>query len=295
MNETDLHHTNPRDYSTISPSARALLLMKGHTDVPFAREAASLLLYPNRFEPDYANPDFKFWARVLHFEKRYKNINQLLWETSVHNILEICSGFSFRGLEALQKPGIHYIDTDLPGIITLKKSLIPALQTTSPAPGSRLEIVSMNALDQQQVQYTSSHFHTGPVNFVNEGLLMYLDNHEKEHLCQIIRSILQKRGGYWITGDIYIKNKHERVSKQLDDQLNNFFEEHRITEKMFDSFEEAELFFNKVGFEIDKEARTDISQLSSMPWLQQHATEAQLLKLQKAGRLQTTWRLKPIP
>lgn len=292
MSYTGPEQSNTRDYSTISPSARALLLMKGHTTVPFAREAASLLSYPDRFEPDYTNPDFMFWARVIHFENRYHSINQLLWDLPIHNVLELCSGFSFRGLEALQHAGIHYIDTDLPGVIEAKRSLIPALQVHSPAPGTRLEIQPMNALDQHQVNNMASHFHNGPVNIINEGLLMYLDNNEKNHLCNIIRHILKSRGGYWITADIYIKDKHDNAGKPPEDQLNTFFAEHRISEKMFNSFEDAEYFFNQAGFVIDKEAQSNISTLSAMPHLLQYATEGQLLKLRKAGRRRHTWRLK---
>ena len=33
-----------RDYNTISPSAKSLLLMKGLTNIPFAKEAAQLLI-----------------------------------------------------------------------------------------------------------------------------------------------------------------------------------------------------------------------------------------------------------
>lgn len=292
MTIANTYDTADRDYSTISPSARALLLMKGHTTIPYAREAAALLPAAEAFGTHLSDKDFKFWARVVHFENRYRCINQLLWDEPVHHILELCSGFSFRGLDAMQKKNIHYIDTDLPGVINLKKDFITALQQQAPAEGSQLDILPLNALDALQVNATAERFSPGPVTIVNEGLLMYLDLQEKEHLCSIIHTLLSHRGGYWITADIYIKDKHAGVSKQLNDQLNSFFEEHRITEKMFNSFEDAELFFNNAGFVIDKEARPDKSALSALPALLQHATEGQLHKLQKAGKLQTTWRLK---
>jgi len=34
---------SPRDFSTISPSAKSLLLVKSQTSLPFARQAAELL------------------------------------------------------------------------------------------------------------------------------------------------------------------------------------------------------------------------------------------------------------
>lgn len=292
MNTTPSGGVPDRDYSTISPSARSLLFMKGHTDIPFARKAASLLQHPASFEPDFTNPDFRFWARVVHFEHRYKSINQLLNEVPVHNILELSSGFSFRGLAAMQQAGVHYIDTDLPGIISLKQSFVSSLQEAPPATGSQLEILPLNALDETQMRDTAEHFPAGNIAVVNEGLLMYLDDEEKQQLCSIIRSLLEKRGGYWITADVYLKRPHAHASMRLDDKLGEFFEEHRITEKMFDSFEAAAAFFNNAGFVVDKEAETDYAALSTLPYLMQSATAEQLTKLGGAGKLQATWRLR---
>lgn len=42
-----------RDFSSISPSAKWLLLWKGYTNIPFAREVAELLEYPNKYIPDF--------------------------------------------------------------------------------------------------------------------------------------------------------------------------------------------------------------------------------------------------
>lgn len=291
METGNTFHT-ARDYSTISPSARALLLMKAHTTIPWAREAAALLAASDNQLQLNAPEHFSYWARVVHFEKRYKSINQLLWELPVTNVLELSSGFSLRGLEAVQHPGIHYIDTDLPGVTELKQSFIQSLHPAAPAENSLLELLPLNALDEQEVYNTTARFAAGPIAIVNEGLLMYLDLTEKKRLCRIIHQTLSRSGGYWITADIYIKNKYNAATRPADDQLNAFFDAHRITEKMFNSFEEAEEFFNGQGFVIDKEARIDRSELSALPQLLQHTTEGQLHKLQKAARHQTTWRLK---
>jgi hypothetical protein len=117
-----------RDYSSISPSARSLLLLKGLTSIPFAREAAGLMVSPELYKPDYENTDIGFWARLLHFESRYQSIDQLLSDLSAKNILELSSGFSFRGLAAAQERDVHYIDTDLDNVIELKEDFINALK-----------------------------------------------------------------------------------------------------------------------------------------------------------------------
>ncbi|MDR3715026.1 MAG: hypothetical protein P4L51_19605 [Puia sp.] len=72
-----------RNYSTISPSAKSLLLMKGFTNIPFARQAAELISYPEKYIPDPDSKDFGFWARAAHFESRYLSIDQLLTPLTV--------------------------------------------------------------------------------------------------------------------------------------------------------------------------------------------------------------------
>ena len=181
--------------------------MKGLTNIPFARQAAELILAPEQYKPDLDNRDVGFWARVLHFEMRYWSIDQLLEGLPAKNILELSSGFSFRGLEQSRRNGIHYIDTDLADVINTKKEFITSLQNESGKLEGKLELFPMNALDENQFQEIVKHFPNGEIVVVNEGLLMYLDTKEKEKLCSIIHKILKERGGYWITADIYIKNK----------------------------------------------------------------------------------------
>src|SRR5678815_5247001 len=127
-----MYTTNQQDYSRISPSAKALLLMKGYTSIPFARKAAELIMHPEAYLPDPGKKDFGFWARVAHFESRYNSINLMLANQPVKNILELSSGFSFRGLELTRDNDIHYIDTDLPVVIDQKTILVKELKDGLP-------------------------------------------------------------------------------------------------------------------------------------------------------------------
>lgn len=281
-----------RDFSTISPSARALLLLKGATDIPFAREAAALISPGAEQTPYDSIKDVDFWTAVVHFEKRYKSIDQLLGGVLGKNIIEIASGFSFRGLNAVQQSGVHYIDTDLPELITVKKEITAALTPGQLGAGSNLEILPLNALDGKQFNEVTGRLPGGEITVVNEGLLVYLNKEEKEKLCGIIHSFLKKRGGYWVTADIYIKKTRSDFGLNKAGDLQQFFDQHRIEENKFESFEAAEGFFSRAGFVIDREAQTDNSKITALKYLLESATDAQLSVLKKAGRTQATWRLK---
>jgi hypothetical protein len=122
-----------KDYSTISPSALSLLLMKGYTNIPYARETAALMQGPEVFDLDFNNKDFWFWIRVMHFEARYWSIDQLLQHSNCHNILELSSGYSLRGLHlCTANKDIHYIDTDLPTVIDEKLKLMQQIHDSAP-------------------------------------------------------------------------------------------------------------------------------------------------------------------
>ncbi len=279
-----------RNFNTISPSAKWLLYMKGHTSIPFARQTAELMEYPKKYVPDYDRRDLTFWARTVHFENRYWSVDQLLNELSITNILELSSGFSFRGLEKTKQKGVHYIDTDLPDVINTKKEFITSLQKEGDITEGKLELLPLNALDETMFNEIVNLFPEGKIVIVNEGLLMYLDTNEKEKLCRIIHKILKERGGYWITADVYIKNKLKNI--QVDHRTQEFFEQHHIEENRFNSFAEAEAFFKSMGFVVDKEAKIKRSQLTSFKYLMKSITLKHLFKFIKAGKIQATWRLR---
>jgi O-methyltransferase involved in polyketide biosynthesis len=279
-----------RNYNSISPTAKWLLVMKGHTKIPFAKEAAELLKSP----PDFAKRDSTFWARTMHFEIRYRSIDQLLEDLYIKNILELSSGFSFRGLETTKQRGYHYIDTDLPEVIDMKREFTTILQNGDLKIEGNLKVLPLNALDEEQFKEVVSHFPEGELVIVNEGLLMYLDTKEKERLCSIIHKILKERGGYWISADIYIRNKQRKTPLKINDKLKAFYEKHQIMENMFDSFEDAEAFFNRMGFEVDKEAKIKWSKLSSMKYLLKSITLKQVLGAFKTKKIHATWRLRVV-
>ena len=136
-----------RDFSSVSPSARWMILLKGYTTVPYAREVAELLEHPDPYIPDFGRRDFTFWASTLGLEARYRSIDQLLNDLPVNNILELSSGFSFRSLDLIRNRNVHYIDTDLPEIIAVKKQLAANLKTEESVNKGTVELIPLNVLD----------------------------------------------------------------------------------------------------------------------------------------------------
>lgn len=284
-----------KDFTSVSPSAKSLLLLKGYTNIPYAKETAALMQGEEVFDLNFDDKDFGFWMRVVHFESRYWSIDQLLRKTDSHNILELSSGYSLRGLALCnQDEKIHCIDTDLPEVVAQKQQLITRLQLDKELKG-RLELLPLNALDEKAFKEVVSRFDEGPVTIVNEGLLMYLNEEEKKQLCQNIHRVLRRSGGAWITADIYVRLPDEaRAGLPQSKGEAAFFEQHHIEENKFESYEAAEAFFRKQGFELVQEATTDREKLSALPQLLRLLPEAVRNSTQSMPKIQATWMLRAV-
>jgi len=292
MNSTPTEDSQKRDYGSISPSARQLLLLKGFGDIPFAREAAQLMLYPKQYINNLDNMDFPFKARLLHFEWRYRSIDQLLQDLPVTNILELSSGFSFRGLDLIQHKEVYYIDTDLPEVVETKKKFVAALTPKNSTPQGALQTLPLNALHEEQFTETIKLFPPGPVAILTEGLLMYLNPEEKTRLCSIISTVLKQRGGYWIVADIYVRKDIDLRYVMVNDNLQSFYQAHNIEENKFESFEAARKFFDGAGLVIDKVAEGDFGKNTSVASVLKNAAAGYENIIKNASQVRATWRLK---
>src|SRR6478609_11660390 len=159
-----------RDYSTISPSALSLLLMKSGSSIAFAKQAATLLWKDS--VPDelaHALTAENARRRLRHFENRYRSLDRLIAQANCPNVLEIGAGLSFRGLELARTSPTHYVDTDLPALATLKAELVARLHP-EPLLGT-LRVQALDALDAEAFEKTVASMPDGPLAIANEGLL----------------------------------------------------------------------------------------------------------------------------
>ena len=285
-----------RSFDSISPSARSLLLTKALTNIPFAKEAAELIWGDiNQYYTQEKLSSLGLLLKLIHFEHRYWSIDQGISELGIKNILEYSSGFSFRGLSMCKNPLVNYIDTDLPQVIENKRTIIQELvKNFCNYPVENFSLYALNVLDESAFTTISKRFPAGPITIVNEGLLMYLEEGQKEQLCSIIHNLLNKTGGYWITADIYRKQEGQEIPIKdfYTEQGNIFLAEHHVEENKFESFKTAEDFFKNCGFGIYKKIEVLVTQLSSIRLLENiSGTISADIKGRK--KMRETWILKP--
>jgi len=242
-----------RDFTTISPTARSLLFLKARAGIPYARPSAELLWGPLGPALDPA-PDLKSRLIQAHFTDRYWSVDRLARATGFSTFVELSSGFSFRGLDFTRDPQIWYLDTDLPGVVETKQALVQALfdadPNTRPESSSRWTLEPLNVLDGEAFGRLAT-WGAGPLCVLNEGLLVYLDEVEKRQLCDHVRTLLARRGGCWVTGDVYVRLPSSKESLVVRDEATaRFHAEHHIEENKFDDFASAEAFFGEAGLKV---------------------------------------------
>jgi O-methyltransferase involved in polyketide biosynthesis len=243
--------TPARDYSTISPSALSLLLMKSRSSIPFAKEAA-VLLWGDSVPSELGDATQAAGAlsRLRHFEARYRSLDVLLEELACSRVLEIGAGLSFRGLELARKSDTFYVDTDLPNMAAIKADLVAKIHP-GPLLGT-LRVQALNALDSAAFSAAIDDMPPGPVAIANEGLLPYLGEAEKARLAANVRAALQARGGVWLTADVYVRHEKGAAPTVGYGRSRKFLEQHRVEENKFANWDAAQKFFTTSGFSIVK-------------------------------------------
>jgi O-methyltransferase involved in polyketide biosynthesis len=240
----------PRDFSTISPSAKSLLMVKAQTSLPFARQAAEFLWGASAVQEAERETASTPWAagRRAHFEHRSRSIDAAIEAVGSPLILELAAGLSFRGLDmTARRADVFYLDTDLPEIAATKANLVARLHP-SPLLGTLL-VRPLDALDVAAVRAAVDLVPAGPIAIVQEGLLMYLDDAEKTALAANVREVLLARGGAWITADVYVRSA---LQPHRDERTTKFLEQHRVEEKKFADFAAATAFFESHGFAVTR-------------------------------------------
>lgn len=285
-----LMSTPARDYNSISPSAEYLVRLKALTRIPFAREAAAILIDGTAPVPvDQERKDF--FKRLLHFENRYWTADDLLRQTRPQHVLEISSGYSFRGLGWCFEQPVHFIDTDLPELVAAKNPLIqPLIAGHAGTMKGKFELLPLNVMDTAGFNAVIDRFEAGPVSIVNEGLLVYLGDEEKRQLCHTIRDILTRRGGYWVTGDVYIKTEAEERGPRHP-VWEAFRKQHKIDENRFDSYAAAQALFESCGLEVVERKALATDKLSCLDWPGVNKNEIIQL-LEHKQQVRESWCLK---
>ena len=244
-------------FSSISPSAKGLLVMKSRTGLPYAKEAADLVWGGQGAEAARAEMAKVSGLDLLtrHFENRYRSLDEALRGSGATRILELASGLSLRGLTMMNVSARTNTTPTFPTWQRRRPGSSMKLQE-GPLVGT-LRVMALDALDGDAFAAAVDAMPPGPITIVHEGLLVYLDDAEKAFLAKNIRDALLARGGAWITADVYVRRPFEaRIARS--ERARRFLDEHRVEEQKFSDWAEADAFFTREGFTIERKLSPSI-------------------------------------
>lgn len=198
-----------QEFEKISPTALLCAKFRAeYTNLPYAKEIYGLTI-------KYKQKDLRVTEdsllesmlntassrlRLSILEGRHIAINDALARLNGY-IIELAAGFSTRGLAL---PNKRYIETDLPGLISLKKKITRKIKKHN----KDHYIIPLNPLNLTEFIKLAERFKMEDrkdkhVTIVSEGLFMYLTKEEQKQMRNNIALFLQKYSpeGFWVTTD----------------------------------------------------------------------------------------------
>lgn len=279
-------------HEKISPTAKFVAYLRTFTDIPYSAEIAEACKAREAFQEIVGeNPQGFLWTAPI-VEMRYKSVDEALrrhFSSSRNspNILELACGLSPRGLIWSTTASVTYLETDLPDILAEKTQI--AMNILGSESRKNLQWLPLNVVNEADFLTAERFFPDGPVAVLNEGLLPYLNQEEKQRVVQNVHCLLKKRGGVWITPDI---SSNDRIKEliALDPNISRVLQAisgrtgRNLQSNSLGSMKEAEEFFMNAGFNVTQYDQPDLVPcLSSLVKIEVDPSKLEVVK--KRGKL----------
>ena len=203
-------------HSKISPTAKLVAYWRQFSDVPYAKDVATLFGTERVYQDMFHNANDKLLKNNIMIpllELRYKCLFYTLLDMGIKNVLEFASGIALRGLAMTENPDLTYVETDLPGLTEEKTKLLDTIMSRHGLKTrGNLFFHVANILNYEEIEPALKHFQGNtPIAIVHEGLLQYLTHPEKRAAAINIHKILKQFGGVWLTPDLDIKSRFHDI------------------------------------------------------------------------------------
>ncbi|WNG50930.1 hypothetical protein F0U60_47480 [Archangium minus] len=256
-----------RNYDNISPTAVLVAEMRRHSDIPFAEEIATRMgsaeLVRRMLDGDSPAPELLSWMAPT-LEARYKCLETALKASGVKQVVELGSGFSFRGDAMNRTTLLRYIETDLPEMHETRLRLRNELRRDGVLPvQEHVLFAPLNAVAPSDAAVLEQHLVPGePVAVIHEGLLQYFTRDEKRAAALLIAGLLKRHGGVWLTPDFEVNDDGSRQRWTHPHFARIFSSIARSThsnlrDASFTHVDEVKDFFSKLGFRVTPRPQID--------------------------------------
>jgi len=246
----------------VASTARMVAYYRTFSDIPYSQEIFDFL--EGLHENDGLSEEILKPGLSPQFEARYKLINELLFQTSIKQVLEIAAGFSPRGMLISENPSYVFAEIDTQTIMTKKREFIDRLMPNN----ANLRLEEGDGLSYSDLKRATTLFNKDkPIAVINEGLMRYLNFDQKTTLANNIRQLLSRFGGAWITSDISLRKIQESENAINSDYIQKITKATGvdIVGNRFENEDVARKFFENLGFLIERHSFTEVDELLVSP------------------------------
>jgi len=235
-------------FEKVASTAYGVAELRAYSDIPYAAATLRFIEEAVPLEQRITYPT----TQAPQLEARQKLIDKLVTEVGGHQMLELASGLSTRGLVlTTADPTLAYVEIDLAGMVHAKQELLNQL-LHGKQPPTNLHLIAGSVLDAAVFSEADTYLSPGPVTVINEGLLRYLTFDEKAQVAANIKTLLQTHGGYWITPDITLAAGLQQEAQQAPGQQEaiDTLLGQTISSNSFASVDAAKEFFEEQGYRV---------------------------------------------
>jgi O-methyltransferase involved in polyketide biosynthesis len=159
---------------------------------------------------------FSLQHQLLH---RHSAIDYLLWHAGNQRVVEVACGLSARGSRFSANPAIHYVELDLPDMVSFKLcQLAGSEQGRAVLARKNFEL---RAADVTTLDFTRE-FAGDPISVITEGLMMYFPREVQLVIWKRIADLLRASGGDYLFD--YVPSGDEPQRSWLGNALHLFKE-----------------------------------------------------------------------
>ncbi len=173
------------------------LAMSGDTDAVAISEKLGLTYKELKDSTSKELADIQVLANAVFLEIRFRTVGAIADGLGCNTIVDLPCGYTPRGIQSACK-NQRYIGLDLPATVSEVDGLINPMVSDE-----KQFLIKYKGVDATNFGSLESALEgvEGPICVTTEGLVMYFNDSEAAALCENIRRLLTKFGGYWVTSD----------------------------------------------------------------------------------------------
>ncbi len=244
---------------------------------------------------------------AIMLETRYLTCEQIALDSKAKTIVDLPCGYMPRAKSFAEK-GISYYGLDLPAVILEAEPAVTNLiddNKKNLVHFHGVDATNGNSLEQSLIEAE------GPLCILTEGLLMYFTDSELGAICDNIKSLLERHGGFWLSADPEtslqffltlqpilgehfndaLKASKERVQEKSDVKVGNNALTIKPQEGMENGIKKAMEFLASHGLKAERlsvsEYMPKINSLDSLPLKQAETIKDNMKKV-------AYWKITPI-